>query len=87
MLTFAWYLLKVMLCSGIMFGYYLLGLRNKKFHVYNRFYLLASVILSWIIPILKFDFWNETEGQPQIVKLLTVVANGDSYIANATHFN
>ncbi|MBN8838169.1 MAG: hypothetical protein J0I09_12980 [Sphingobacteriia bacterium] len=55
MATIALYFLKVMLCSGLLFGYYYAVLRNKRFHQYNRFYLLAAVMLSWLIPLIKID--------------------------------
>ncbi|MCW3082580.1 hypothetical protein, partial [Segetibacter sp.] len=83
MLPIAWYLLKVVLCTGILFGYYLVALRNKKFHLYNRFYLLASVAVSWLIPLLKINFWEDTTQQPQVINLLAVVATGDRYVAQA----
>lgn len=54
MKTLLFYVLQVVLCSGILYGYYLLVLRNKKFHQYNRFYLLLIVLLSFIIPLLEF---------------------------------
>ncbi len=85
MLTFAWYLLKVVLVSGILFSYYWIALRNKKFHHYNRFYLLTAIVLSWVIPILKINIWEDLQ-QPQVVKLLTVVANGNLYVEEATKF-
>jgi beta-lactamase regulating signal transducer with metallopeptidase domain len=54
------YTLKLCLLSGVFIGYYWLALRNKRFHYFNRFYLLASLLLSLIIPILRFDwFANE----------------------------
>src|SRR6478672_10976016 len=86
MLAFAWYLLKVMLVSGILFSYYWLALRNNKFHLYNRFYLLASVILSWIIPLIKIGVWEESIKEPQVVTLLTVVTTGDRF-AETNTFN
>lgn len=49
----SWYIIKIFLCSGILFGYYRLFLRNKRFHQYNRFYLLAALILSVTIPLIK----------------------------------
>ncbi len=55
MKTLLFYVLQVVLCSGILYGYYLLMLRNKKFHQYNRFYLLLVVLLSFIIPLLEFN--------------------------------
>lgn len=45
------YCLKVVLCSGILLGYYCFFLRNKKFHHYNRFYLLATLLLSILLPL------------------------------------
>ncbi|MCW3107234.1 MAG: BlaR1 peptidase [Segetibacter sp.] len=86
MLTIAWYLMKVMLCSGILYGYYLLALRNKKFHSYNRFYLLVSVALSWIIPLIKIDFWEQTIKEPKMVKLFAVVANGNRFVEETNQF-
>ena len=50
----AYYLLKVFICSGILFLYYQLALKNKIFHQWNRFYLLAAVILSVSLPLLQF---------------------------------
>ncbi|MHA8067540.1 TonB family protein [Aquirufa sp. ROCK2-A2] len=50
------YLAKSVLLSGIFYGYYLLVLRNKRFHTYNRFYLIISLILSFIIPFFNFTY-------------------------------
>ncbi len=52
--SITFYLLQVILCSGILYGYYLLLLQNKRFHQYNRFYLLLSVLLSIVIPLLEY---------------------------------
>jgi N-acetylmuramoyl-L-alanine amidase len=52
-MTFLLYLGKVMLCSGILLGYYWLFLRNKRFHHYNRFYLQATLLVSVILPFLR----------------------------------
>lgn len=82
MLTIAYYFLQVILCSGMLMGYYWLVLRNKRFHQYNRFYLLAATILSCIVPLLKISFSHPvvvTE-QPQVMQLLSVVADNNSQI-------
>ena len=50
------YLIKATVASGLLYGYYLLALRNKKFHVYNRFYLVASVIISLAVPFAGFGW-------------------------------
>ena len=81
MLPIAYYFLQVVLCSGLMMGYYLLVLRNKRFHRYNRFYLLAAALLSWIVPLVKIS-WNHAvvKEDPQVMQLLSVVADNNSQI-------
>ena len=44
---------KAILASGLLYGYYFLMLRNRKFHQYNRFYILAAVNISLIVPFIK----------------------------------
>ncbi|MGC4103363.1 N-acetylmuramoyl-L-alanine amidase [Ferruginibacter sp.] len=83
MLTIAYYLLKVIICSGILYGYYWLMLRNKVFHKYNRFYLMASVVLSLSLPLIKINFWEKQTEQPTAVfKVLQVVNSSDEYMDN-----
>jgi hypothetical protein len=84
MLPLAYYLLNVILCSGLLFGYYLIALRNKKFHQYNRFYLLLTVALSVIIPLLKIQFWDEAAQQPSLIKLLTSMSATEDYARQIT---
>lgn len=49
---------KMILCSAVMFAYYLLFLKDKTFHHYNRFYLLSSVVISMILPLLKVSYFT-----------------------------
>ncbi len=77
--TFAYYLLKVSVCSGLLYGYYFFILRNKRFHQYNRFYLLSAVVLSFIIPLIKIKFWNETVHEMPAIELLKVAATRDAF--------
>ena len=51
------YIFKTILISGIFLAYYWIALRDKKFHYYNRFYLLTASIMSLVIPLLKFDWF------------------------------
>jgi len=51
------YILKAILISGILLGYYWIGLRNTRFHFYNRFYLVASVLLSLALPLLDLEWF------------------------------
>lgn len=79
MLTIAYYFLQVILCSAIMMGYYWLVLRNKRFHQYNRFYLLAVALLAWIVPLIKIR-WGHAVTDPGMVRFLSVVADNNTYI-------
>lgn len=56
--TFFLYLAKVILTSGVMFGYYRLFLKDKTFHHYNRFYLLAVLVISLLLPLLSVDYFT-----------------------------
>lgn len=81
MLPIAWYFLKVIVCSGILYGYYWFLLRNKCFHGYNRFYLLATVVLSLLLPLLQFTWWQSpSASQNQAFRVLQVVASGNEYL-------
>ncbi len=84
MLLFAYYLLKVIICSGILYGYYLLALRNKIFHGWNRFYLLSAIILSLVVPLIKIDIFQNTGGPTQVIQLLQVVSTGDEFVYEYT---
>lgn len=44
------YITKSIVASGILYAWYLAALRNRKFHVYNRVYLLSVVVISLILP-------------------------------------
>jgi TonB-dependent SusC/RagA subfamily outer membrane receptor len=57
------YLVKSMILSGIFFGYYSLFLKNTIYHAYNRFYLLAAMALSLVIPFFKLSMFSVTEEQ------------------------
>ena len=80
MLPFVYYLFKVIICSGILFGYYWLMLRNKIYHRYNRFYLLATVVLSMAMPLIQIDIWHKAEAPAQTIKLLQVVTGSNEYL-------
>lgn len=82
MLPYFWYLLKVIICSGILFGYYWVFLRNKIFHQYNRFYLLAAMSLSMLLPLLKINFWQPASQKNQAISMLRAVSYGDEYMSN-----
>lgn len=46
------YLLKFILCSGLLYAFYHLILRNERLFRFNRFFLLSIVVLSGVIPLI-----------------------------------
>ncbi len=79
-MPFLYYLLKVVLCSGILTGYYWLALRNKPFHRWNRFYLLGAVALSLIAPALQIQLGSELATAPTTVLRLLRVVESDAVV-------
>jgi N-acetylmuramoyl-L-alanine amidase len=53
------YLLKVSACTVVFFALYLLFLRRLTFFKFNRFYLLLTLVASFIIPALNFTIERE----------------------------
>lgn len=80
MLIILYYCLKAIICSGLLFGYYLLALRNNRFHQWNRYYLLAAVILSFTLPFLKIQLPFFTgDDQPVLVQSFQIISAPDVY--------
>ena len=57
------YVLKSIALSGICFGYYTVFLKNTLLHQYNRFYLLATLLISLVGPFVQLDFFHVNEDQ------------------------
>lgn len=63
-----YYGIQVIIVSGLLYSYYHFVLRNKKFHRYNRFYLLAAAMLSALIPLLNIPvYFSEAQTESSIV--------------------
>jgi beta-lactamase regulating signal transducer with metallopeptidase domain len=80
MTAFAYYLLKVIICSGILFLYYHAALKNKAFHQWNRFYLLLAVLLSLLLPLIQFTIFHSGEEESKAIQLIQVVQSADIYL-------
>lgn len=85
MIAFAYYLLKVIICSGVLFLYYHVALRNKLFHQWNRFYLLLSVFISLIAPVLQVSIMHQISDEPnKAIQMLQVLQSADGYLQEVT---
>jgi beta-lactamase regulating signal transducer with metallopeptidase domain len=60
--TLLYYLIKSVLISGLLTGYYFLVLRNRRFHAYNRAYLLGTLVISLVLPWVHFN-WSLFSGK------------------------
>jgi beta-lactamase regulating signal transducer with metallopeptidase domain len=60
------YLLQVIISSGLLYGYYHLFLRNKRFHLYNRYYLLAATVISIFVPFLNIPVYFSQHDEPAV---------------------
>ena len=62
------FLLKSTISLTVFLGFYHLVLEREKMHQFNRFYLLFTIIISFVIPFLTFE----------IIKIVPVVQNIES---------
>jgi hypothetical protein len=69
MIAYWWYLVKVSACLIVFYILYTTCLKNCTFFLLNRIYLVSGLLLSFVIPILKFSIFK---GQPGFV-LSTII--------------
>jgi TonB family protein len=68
------YIAKLVFCSGLLYAYYLLVLRNTLSHQYNRYYILFSSILAIVLPLLTFKLdISPYDSNYEVVKTLQAV--------------
>ena len=60
------FVLKSTFVSGILFTWYLLALKNKRLHNYNRFFLLFTLYASIQVPLLHFN-WSPVYEKPLVL--------------------
>lgn len=73
-MTVLLFLIKMVICSGLLFAYYHFFFRNKSHHQFNRLYLLLSVVISIVAPFIKIPLtFTSQEAAPVLYKTLQVV--------------
>lgn len=71
------YLLKMVLVSGVLYAYYHAVLRDKRFHQWNRFYLLAAVLLSVTLPLFHIPIYQTEETDNRLLfEVLQMLGKG-----------
>ena len=75
------YLVQMIICSGLLYGYYHFFLKNERFHRYNRYYLLCIIFLSIVLPLFKIPVYvSEQESKTAVLQSLASI----NLIQNAT---
>lgn len=62
---------KTLACSGLFIAFYLLILQRERMFAFNRFYLLATLLLSFAIPFMEFGI-NQMENVPVVAEVIPV---------------
>ena len=72
------YLLKSIVCSGILYAYYRMAFYNRVHHQWNRFYLLTAMLVSLLLPLVKIYIPGEVaQVGSQVIRLMNVVATNE----------
>lgn len=66
------YLIKSAVCLGALYLIYRFFLRKETFFAANRFYLIASIILSFILPLFKIPVYYESAELTYVIVLEAV---------------
>jgi len=75
------YLIKMILCSGILLLAYLLLFEKEKTHRFNRFYLLFSIAFSFLVPFISIK--NQKDVLPFAETVHVVTENMDTISGNS----
>ncbi|MDR5590384.1 M56 family metallopeptidase [Christiangramia sediminicola] len=54
------YFIKSVLCLAVLWSFYKVFLESEKAHVFKRFYLLGSLVLSIILPLITFSYTSDS---------------------------
>ena len=73
------YILKSAACLGILYLFYKLFLENENMHVFKRFYLLGTIFISFLIPLITFTtFVNPSETISPVIFTNTIGEDSNS---------
>ncbi|MBP2831777.1 hypothetical protein J8281_06205 [Aquimarina sp. U1-2] len=83
------YLLKSSLCLLLLWGFYKIFLEQENMHTYKRFFLLGSLVFSFVIPLVTFTYTIDLEPttviipeKPSTIAVPSVVALSDNTPVN-----
>ncbi|MCU4165122.1 peptidoglycan DD-metalloendopeptidase family protein [Carboxylicivirga caseinilyticus] len=79
MISIGYYLLKTSIVSGIFFLIYQILLRKESFFQLNRFYLLVSLVFSYVFPFTRINVYPFTNTQLPIISSIQSSINQFSF--------
>ncbi len=78
------YLLKFTLCSATLLLFYKLVLEREKLLRFNRFYLLGSLVLALVLPLISFEIPSE-QASLLITPNYLSVDESTSFVVNSVY--
>ncbi len=78
------YLAKFILCSGLFYLAYIMLFESERMHQFKRFYLLFSLVLSFVIPLITFESQTRVLPEEVITNFTTSAAPASSPILTTT---
>lgn len=79
-------LLKMVLVSGVLYAYYHAVLRDKRFHQWNRFYLLAAALLAVTLPLFHIHVRaEETQDNHLLMEVWRILGKGGETTVTVTN--
>ncbi|MGB5943799.1 MAG: hypothetical protein WBG71_13030, partial [Leeuwenhoekiella sp.] len=61
------YIIKSILCLGILWGFYKIALEPLAAHTFKRFYLLGSLVMALTLPLITLSYTTEIQA-PEVVE-------------------
>lgn len=77
------YLFKFIVCTGVLYTFYHLVLRNERFFRFNRFFLLSIVMLAAIIPVVTVKTKTVEFTTGQIITPPSTLLTDQAFTANS----
>lgn len=77
------YILELTICSGLLWGFYKVVLEREKTLVFNRSYLLFSIVFSLVIPLVELNWEEETRDYTLIDQAFNIKAESSEVLSLA----
>ena len=80
------FFIKSTLCLGILLTVYFLFLEKEKMHVFNRFFLLFSLVFSLTLPFIRIELSSKTNSVFKGKTLPEILINNTNIVSDSTPY-